>query len=139
MPVVFLLLALGVLAAIALVAAGRGDALAEAEPDVRPVGLPDDELTPGDLAAVRFPAVLRGYRMADVDAVIERAAAELALRDARIAELQQPAQPADPFVKRAADNPSAGNTSAGNPSAGNAPVDEASVDNAPLSNPAETG
>ncbi|NHC13186.1 DivIVA domain-containing protein [Motilibacter sp. E257] len=87
----FLLLALGVLAAIALVAAGRGDGLSEAEPDVAPVALPSGALTPVDLAEVRFPSALRGYRMADVDAVLDRVAGELAERDARIALLESAA------------------------------------------------
>ena len=96
MPILFLLLALGVLAAIALVAAGRGDGLPEAEPDVAPVALPAGPLAAGDLTAVRFPSALRGYRMADVDAVLDRLAAELALRDARIAQLEGPAPGGEP-------------------------------------------
>ena len=38
--------------------------------------------------ALRLPVAARGYRMADVDDVLDRLGAELAERDARIAELE---------------------------------------------------
>ncbi|MFE4058262.1 hypothetical protein ACFXP3_18550, partial [Streptomyces sp. NPDC059096] len=38
--------------------------------------------------ALRLPVGARGYRMADVDDVLSRLGAELAERDARIAELE---------------------------------------------------
>src|SRR4051794_31168832 len=85
--ILFLLLAVGVLAVIALVAAGHGEGLAEAEPDVSPVALPVDAVTAADVAGVRFPSALRGYRMADVDAVLDRLESELAAREARVAGL----------------------------------------------------
>ncbi|NEC75579.1 DivIVA domain-containing protein, partial [Streptomyces rochei] len=37
---------------------------------------------------LRFPLVARGYRMADVDDALGRLGAELAERDARIADLE---------------------------------------------------
>ena len=39
-------------------------------------------------AALRFGVALRGYAMDQVDAVLDRLAAELDARDARIAELE---------------------------------------------------
>ena len=72
-----ILLAAAVLLAVGLVAAGRLDVMARAVPDAPP-GLPAGPVTPEGLRAVRFPVVLRGYRMADVDAALDRAAAELA-------------------------------------------------------------
>jgi DivIVA domain-containing protein len=50
-------------------------------PATRPVGRADVE-------ALRLPMAPRGYRMADVDEVLSRLGAELAERDARIAELE---------------------------------------------------
>ena len=41
-----------------------------------------------DVDALRFPLAARGYRMADVDDALNRIAAELAERDARIADLE---------------------------------------------------
>ncbi len=43
---------------------------------------------PQDLAAVRFAVVLRGYRMDEVDRVLDDTREALADRDARIADLQ---------------------------------------------------
>jgi len=88
-PVFFVLLALAVLAGIALVAAGRGDALLAARPDRPPLDLPSRPLTAADVADLRFPVGLRGYRMDEVDAVLDRLAEELTQRDAHIAALTQ--------------------------------------------------
>ncbi|WSZ00219.1 DivIVA domain-containing protein [Streptomyces sp. NBC_00872] len=88
----FLLIAMGVVvAAVTLAVIGGGDqaVLPEAAPDrlvdplpmTRPVGRADVE-------ALRLPLGLRGYRMAEVDDVLGRLGAELAERDARIAELE---------------------------------------------------
>jgi DivIVA domain-containing protein len=53
-------------------------------------GLPaaDEPLEPDDLLAVRFALAPRGYRCGEVEAVLDRAAEELAARDTRIAELE---------------------------------------------------
>jgi DivIVA domain-containing protein len=74
---------------VAAVAAGDGGTL---EPPVR--DLPGPPVDPGtadlaELSNARFPAVLRGYRMDAVDAVLDRVAGELAARDARIAALTE--------------------------------------------------
>jgi DivIVA domain-containing protein len=57
--------------------------------DAADVELPTGPLQPEDLRAVRFALAVRGYRMDEVDRVIERAATELAERDRRILELEQ--------------------------------------------------
>jgi DivIVA domain-containing protein len=75
--VVGIILVLAVLLAVGLFAAGRLDGMSDAVPDVPP-GLPDGPVTPEGLRTVRLPVSLRGYRMADVDELIERAATELA-------------------------------------------------------------
>ena len=69
--------AVAVLAGVAVAASGRG-AMTEPEPDSPARGLPDGPLRPDDLDAVRFPLAVRGYRMADVDAVLDRLRDELA-------------------------------------------------------------
>jgi len=50
---------------------------------------PPDGVRPEDLAAVRFAVALRGYRMQEVDRVLDDAREALAARDARIADLQR--------------------------------------------------
>ncbi|GAA2776341.1 DivIVA domain-containing protein [Kitasatospora sp. CM 4170] len=73
----------------ALVALGGGGSLPEAEQDRIAVRLPQDRpLSHDDVADIRLPMALRGYRMEEVDDVLDRLGAELAYRDARIAELE---------------------------------------------------
>jgi DivIVA domain-containing protein len=82
--------ALGVLVVIGVVlfTVGRADPL-EPEPPARGITGDDVDLTsPEAVAAVRFPVVLRGYRMDDVDAVLDRLSREMADRDAVIRELR---------------------------------------------------
>lgn len=74
---VFAILVVLVLGAIAVVAAGRGTPMADADVDRPASGVPaEGPLTAGDLRRVRFPLAFRGYRMADVDALLDRLAAE---------------------------------------------------------------
>src|SRR5437879_2918319 len=80
-----------VVAAVTLVVVGGGDAggLRDAEPPGLHDPLPQDRpLTRADVESVRLPVTVRGYRMDDVDDVLDRLGAELAERDARIAELE---------------------------------------------------
>jgi DivIVA domain-containing protein len=73
---------------IAAVAAGRGGTLGEAYPDRPDTPLPDDRpLRAGDLDGLRFSVGFRGYRMDEVDEVLDRVSTELEARDKRIAEL----------------------------------------------------
>jgi DivIVA domain-containing protein len=74
---------------VAAVVATRDDqAMADAAQDLPDLGLPAGPLEPQDVAAVRFSMAPRGYRMSEVDAVLERLAEELADRDRQLAELQ---------------------------------------------------
>jgi DivIVA domain-containing protein len=78
--VIWLALLVAVLVAVATAAAvlGRVDgSLAEATTTSSHVPLPDDGLTPGDLDGLRFDTALRGYRMSQVDAVIDRLRREI--------------------------------------------------------------
>ena len=89
MSLVLLLVVLAVIAGIAVVAAGRGTGLPPAEP-VRSAraALPPGDVSREDVDALRFTLALRGYRMDEVDEVLDRLTAELDRRDARIAELE---------------------------------------------------
>lgn len=90
MPILLLLLLLAVIGGIAVVAAGRGGALATAEPDRSPRGrLPIGDVDRGAIDALRFTLGFRGYRMDEVDAVLDRLAGEIEMRDARISELER--------------------------------------------------
>ncbi|WP_432040032.1 DivIVA domain-containing protein [Streptomyces cucumeris] len=88
----FLLIALVVVVGgvtLAVVGGGQGGTLSEAPPDLLDDRLPADRpLLRSDVEALRLPMTLRGYRMADVDDALGRLGAELAERDARIAELE---------------------------------------------------
>jgi DivIVA domain-containing protein len=78
--------------AAAVVATRGGGELADAPPDAADVGLPDGPLRASDVEALRFPLAVRGYRMAEVDAALERLADELAARDRLIADLADGAE-----------------------------------------------
>ena len=68
---------------------GASAALAEPDPRLPPVLLPDHPVA-ADIADLRFSVALRGYRMDEVDEVLERLAAALLERDAALAELRGP-------------------------------------------------
>jgi len=87
---VWVLLAILVLGGVAVVAAGRGQGLTTPEPDRPTLALPPDRpLTRYDVDRVRFSVGLRGYRMDEVDDVLDRLAMDLENRDARISVLEQ--------------------------------------------------
>jgi DivIVA domain-containing protein len=100
MWVVFVFTAAVVVFVVAAVAAGRGDSLATVPPDRAPDPLPEGPLSAIDVAAARFAVGLRGYRMDQVDAVLERLHAELVSRDERIGRLEAIVQ-GDPVRARA--------------------------------------
>lgn len=79
---------LGALFVAAVLATREGGELAPAPPDAADLALPPRPLTPEDVAALRFPMAVRGYRMAEVDAALERLAEELRDRDRRIGRLE---------------------------------------------------
>ncbi len=71
-----------------LLTGGRQD-MRPAEPDGRAVPLPADRpLAEPDLAQVRFDTAARGYRMAQVDAALQRAAYDVGYKDELIKVLQ---------------------------------------------------
>lgn len=89
----FLVIALAVVvAAVTLAVVGGGESdgpLPDAAPERLQDPLPlDRPVHRGDIDSLRFPLAARGYRMADVDDALSRLGAELAERDARIADLE---------------------------------------------------
>jgi DivIVA domain-containing protein len=67
---------------------GRGEGR-PAGPDRSPVELPEDRpVTGDDVRALRIPVAARGYRMAEVDWLLEQLADALEERDAEIASLR---------------------------------------------------
>jgi len=86
--IVYVVAAVGVVIAIALLAVGRLGELPAASHDRPPLDLPAGELEAADVDGVRFALGLRGYRMDEVDLVLDRVADDLAERDYRIAQLE---------------------------------------------------
>ena len=91
MLVVFVLLCIVVIAVAALLVVGRLDAsLVEVGPDQPPLNLPADRpLVHDDVDAVKFGVGMRGYRMDEVDTVLDRVADDLEARDQRIDQLER--------------------------------------------------
>jgi len=84
-----LLLVGGLLFLAASFAFGRDEEMAPALPEGTPVELPDDRPATGaDLRALRLAVVLRGYRMEEVDWVLDRLAEQVDSRDREIARLR---------------------------------------------------
>jgi DivIVA domain-containing protein len=78
MALFFALAVVAVMGAAAVVATGRGGSMAQVYDDRRDVLVPADRpLASADLRAVRFTTALRGYRAAEVDALLDRLAAQL--------------------------------------------------------------
>lgn len=66
-----------VLLGAALLLAFNDDGVPDDAPDHGDLGVPDRLLTADDIPALRFRTGLRGYRMEDVDAALERVAQSL--------------------------------------------------------------
>jgi DivIVA domain-containing protein len=92
---VFILLTLLVLGFVAAIASGKiTGGLDEPASSLPGRGLPPGRPTWEDLEAVRFSPALRGYRMSEVDQVVDRLIRELLTRDAEIERLQALYSPA---------------------------------------------
>lgn len=83
-----MLLVAGVVFLLAALIFGRGEELEPLPPGVSPTRLPARDIHGDDVAQVRFQLVLRGYKMSEVDWVMQRLGAELDELRARIAELE---------------------------------------------------
>ena len=93
---IYLLVVVGVAAAffgVAVLVFGRGEELPPLAPDATPTRLPGRGIGAEHVRALRFPLALRGYRMTEVDWVLDRLAAELdhaeGERDALLARLAE--------------------------------------------------
>ena len=81
-----------VFGAIAWVAAGRGGGLDDPRQDRPEPALADDrQLGKEDIDGARFAVGFRGYRMDQVDRLLDRLASEIEHRDRLIADLTRPA------------------------------------------------
>jgi DivIVA domain-containing protein len=80
----FAILVVLLLGGVAVVAAGRGTPMEQAYDDAPDSLVPTHgQVTAEDLRRIRFPIALRGYRMAEVDALLDRLAEERELAEAR--------------------------------------------------------
>ena len=95
----FAVVVVAVIAAVAVVATGRGGAMSEAYDDRRDVRVQaDGPLTAEDLAGVRFTTAFRGYRASEVDALLDRLISEMQARPAQPAA--EPPDASAPSVDR---------------------------------------
>ena len=86
MTVLLLVVVLVVIGLVVAVASGRIGGGMGPQVSTRPYrGLPDGPVTAADVDGVRFSLGLRGYRMDEVDAVLDRLREELRDRDEELA------------------------------------------------------
>jgi DivIVA domain-containing protein len=90
--IVFAVVAAVVVFAVAAAAIGHGDGLEEPFPDMERPYLPDGRVEAVDIDDVHFAVAFRGYRMDQVDAVLDRLSEELVKRDQHIAALERSIQ-----------------------------------------------
>jgi DivIVA domain-containing protein len=93
------------LIAVGWVAVGGGGHISPSHPDRPDPAVPDTGLLArGDVDKVRFSVGARGYRMDEVDDVLDRLAYEIDVRERRIAELEggDPSQQAESQVTHGA-------------------------------------
>jgi DivIVA domain-containing protein len=87
----FAILVVLAMGGVAVVAAGRGAPMAPAYDDRPDVTVPaEGELGADDLRRVRFSLAFRGYRMSEVDALLDRLAREKEARDAALDDAPEP-------------------------------------------------
>lgn len=87
----YLIVMVAVAAVVFLLAAlvfGRGEELAPLPPGASPTRLPADDITAEDVRELKFQQVFRGYKMSEVDWVLQRLATEVETLRARVEELE---------------------------------------------------
>jgi DivIVA domain-containing protein len=73
----FAILVVLALGGVAVIAAGRGTPMSRAHDDALDALVPrEGPVTADDLRRIRFPLAFRGYRMGEVDALLDRLAEE---------------------------------------------------------------
>lgn len=85
---VVMVLVAAVVFLLASILFGRGEELPALPPGASPTRLPESGVTADDLHTVKFQQVVRGYKMSEVDWVLERAGLELDQLRARVVELE---------------------------------------------------
>jgi DivIVA domain-containing protein len=88
---IYLIVMVAVAAVVFLLAAlvfGRGEELAPLPPGASPTRLPSDDITAEDVRELKFQQVFRGYKMSEVDWVLQRLATEIGELRARVEELE---------------------------------------------------
>lgn len=104
----FAIVVVALIGGVAVVASGRGGSMAEAFDDRPDADVPaEGPLTPADLRRVTFGTVFRGYRMSEVDALLDRLAAELEPHDAHRPGPGPASDPAPRDARRADAGPGA--------------------------------
>ncbi|MGY1885839.1 DivIVA domain-containing protein [Blastococcus sp. SYSU DS0753] len=106
--VLAVLLVGGALFLVASLLMGRGESQPPADPGRSPVELPDDRrVVADDVRALRIAVTARGYRMVEVDWLLDQLAQTLDERDVEIAALRaelaahgRQEAPTDPGVER---------------------------------------
>lgn len=78
----------GVAFGVVAVVTGRAPAMADMPPDAAPGLAPEGRVSPEDISAVRLDLAFRGYRMDQVDTLLDQLTAQLAARDEEIAMLR---------------------------------------------------
>lgn len=90
----FTLIIVLLIGAVAVVASGRWGGMVEVYDDRPDMRIPADRvLTAADIESSRFAVGVRGYRMDEVDSLLERVSREVAERDRRIADLERAVRP----------------------------------------------
>lgn len=87
----YLIVMVAVAAVVFLLAAlvfGRGEELAPLPPGASPTRLPSEDITAEDIRELKFQQVFRGYKMSEVDWVLQRLATEVETLRARVEELE---------------------------------------------------
>ncbi len=93
-----------VIGAIAVLAARRDQPMSEASEDRPDRAVPTGRaLTSDDLEAIRFTTALRGYRMDEVDALIDQLRADLVARETEMRTAAQPGHPVAVEYRRTSD------------------------------------
>jgi DivIVA domain-containing protein len=85
---VLVLTAVAVIVAAALLASGRWK-ITDDDVTQETQDLPEESISVAHLDTLRLGVAIRGYRMDEVDVVLDRVTQALRQRDARIAELEQ--------------------------------------------------
>jgi DivIVA domain-containing protein len=96
---VVMVLVAAVVFLLASVVFGRGEELAALPPGASPTRLPETGVSGEDLRAVRFQLVVRGYKMSEVDWVLQQVGTELDELRARVAELEAAKDDAEPGTR----------------------------------------